>query len=167
MPLHYRIITNNPSVAARWPESTEWIDGSANQVFLRARDLVHRCHCLLTHPLAGSVKPNQTPYRSIVVGDVPAATVDYDSLRLIEGALSVAARLGPPRFARRGDTTRAKESVATAVAAQMPARLDDDFQLIDFTLMQSAVESLGAQHIPNRVFTQLNDADEGKMRGQR
>lgn len=31
------------------------------------RDLVYNKHVLLTHPQASSLKPNQTPYRSIVV----------------------------------------------------------------------------------------------------
>ena len=36
-------------------------------VLIKVRDLVYDKHVLLTHPQASSLKPNQTPYRSVVV----------------------------------------------------------------------------------------------------
>ena len=36
-------------------------------VLIKARDMVYDKHILLTHPQASSLKPNQTPYRSVVV----------------------------------------------------------------------------------------------------
>jgi len=123
----YTIVTNNPEVAARWPEATEWVDVGARGVLMHVRGLVHLGHRLLTHPLAGSVKPNESPYRSVIVSQNPDATIDLDSLRIIEGALAVVDRLGEPRY------------------HTIPPRVDADFQLIDRTLMESAVESMRAQ----------------------
>ena len=40
---------------------------SYRDVLLKVRDLVYDRHILLTHPQASSLKPNQTPYRSIMV----------------------------------------------------------------------------------------------------
>ena len=124
----YTIVTNNPEVAARWPQATEWVDVGARGVLVHARGLVHLGHRLLTHPLAGSVKPNESPYRSVIVSRNPDATIDFDSLRIIEGALTVVDRLGEPRY------------------HTIPPRVDADFQLIDCTLMESAIESLRAQY---------------------
>jgi len=124
----YIIVTNNPEVATRWAHASEWVDGGARSVLVRVRGLVHLGHRLLTHPLAGSVKPNESPYRSVIVSQHPDATIDLDSLRIIEGVLSVVEKLGPPRF------------------RAIPPHVDADFQLIDCTLMESAVESLRAQY---------------------
>ena len=33
----------------------------------KARDLIHKGYKLLTHPLSGSIKPNDTPYKSIAL----------------------------------------------------------------------------------------------------
>ncbi len=33
----------------------------------KARDLIHKGYILLTHPLSGSIKPNDTPYKSIAL----------------------------------------------------------------------------------------------------
>jgi hypothetical protein len=90
------------------------------------RGLVHLGHRLLTHPLAGSVKPNESPYRSVIVSQHPDTTIDFDSLRIIEGALAVVDRLGPLRY------------------RTISPHVDADFQLIDCALMESAVESLHA-----------------------
>lgn len=125
---YYTIVTNNPEVAARWPQATEWVDAGAKGVLVHVRGLVHLGHRLLTHPLAGSVKPNESPYRSVIVSHNPDTTIDLDSLRIIEGALSVVGKLGPPRF------------------RVIPPPVDADYQLIDCTLMESAIESLRAQY---------------------
>jgi len=124
----YTIVTNNPEVAASWPQAAEWVDGEARSVLIRVRGLVHLGHRLLTHPLAGSVKPNESPYRSVIVSQHPDATIDFDSLRIIEGALAVVDKLGEPRF------------------QTIPPHVDADFRLIDRTLMESAIESLRAQY---------------------
>ena len=43
-----------------------FLDGYED-VLIKVRDLVYDKHVLLTHPQASSLKPNQTPYRSVVV----------------------------------------------------------------------------------------------------
>lgn len=37
------------------------------EVLIKVRDLVYDRHILLTHPQASSLKPNQTPFRSVMV----------------------------------------------------------------------------------------------------
>lgn len=40
-------------------------------MLIRVRDMVYLGHILYTHPLSGSVKPNQTPYRTVAVSAKP------------------------------------------------------------------------------------------------
>ena len=62
------LITNNDRVYNKYCDAVNsvWMD-SYEEVLIRARDMVYDRHILLTHPQAGSLKPNQTPYRSILV----------------------------------------------------------------------------------------------------
>ena len=43
------------------------VEGSLLQTMEQTRDLIHKGYILLTHPLSGSIKPNETPYKSIAV----------------------------------------------------------------------------------------------------
>lgn len=52
------------------------------------RDHVHLGYKLITHPLSGSVKPYETPYKSVMVEK--HGTVDTLSLGIIEDAISMA-----------------------------------------------------------------------------
>lgn len=67
----YTIVTNNSKCLEAYRERytvdyhPEW---TYLDVLLRARDLIHAGAQLITHPMAGSLKPNQTPYRSVVLG---------------------------------------------------------------------------------------------------
>jgi len=99
------------------------VDGSAAAVLLAVRDLCHRGHRLLTHPLAGSVKPNETPYKSILLSDAASGT-DADSVQLIEKAIAVSDQFGPIRR-----NWRERELL--------------DFQTVDASLLAAALESAG------------------------
>lgn len=62
----YVIVTNNPLVLERLGDThnVEYEDISYESVLERVRDKIHLGHTLLSHPLSGSVKPNETPYLS-------------------------------------------------------------------------------------------------------
>lgn len=62
------LITNNDRVYAKYKEILEVVyTESYEEVLIKARDMVYDRHVLLTHPQASSLKPNQTPYRSVIV----------------------------------------------------------------------------------------------------
>lgn len=62
------IVTNNDKVFEKYKEVINVILlDKYEEVLIRVRDLVYDRHILLTHPQASSLKPNQTPYRSIAV----------------------------------------------------------------------------------------------------
>ena len=62
------LVTNNDRVYEKYKDQMKVIllDGYED-VLIKVRDLVYDKHVLLTHPQASSLKPNQTPYRSVVV----------------------------------------------------------------------------------------------------
>lgn len=118
------LVTNNEKVREKYAPlcTLQFVEGGHTDVLTHVRDLVHQGHKLLTHPLAGSVKPNETPFRSVALSDTPGP-LDMASLELIEAALSVC-RQFPPRFHRGEDA---------------PADMREDFAEIDFRLIDGAI----------------------------
>ncbi len=89
------VVTNNPKVrdcfAARHLACCYqliWVEGYTEDVLRSVRDLSHQCHRLLTHPLTGSIKPNQTPYKTVVMENTSAQVPEPDSVVLAETALA-------------------------------------------------------------------------------
>ena len=119
----YVIVTNNPLVVKNLENSREIIykDVSYEEILRETRDRIHEGHVLLTHPLSGSVKPNETPYKSILISR-QRRDVDADSLKLIENAIQACRK-----FMMKTDKYKPE--------------VYQDFQLIDWTLLESAMAS--------------------------
>jgi len=122
-----RIVTNNPSVYEAyhqaWP--IEYLeDKSFIEVLMTCRDYVHQGARMLTHPLTGSIKPNETPYKSVMLSSDTGA-VDTESLLMIESAIEVTEKF-----------------LNNARVKDWPARILDDFRVIDFQLITSGIESV-------------------------
>ena len=85
------LITNNPLVKTQLEDrvSVEYIETDLPGVLTYVRDLVHKGHRLLTHPLSGSVKPNETIYKSVLITGTPDK-LDVQSVNIIgESILAV------------------------------------------------------------------------------
>ncbi len=69
----FRIITNNPLVREKLGQDyqVEFYECSYEDILEKVKDEVYRGCKLLTHPLSGSVKPNETPYKSVMVSIPP------------------------------------------------------------------------------------------------
>ncbi|MFA5523986.1 MAG: GrdX family protein [Tissierellales bacterium] len=82
------IITNNPLIKERFETTYEiqFFDINCLQVLEMVRDKIHLGHELLSHPLAGSIKPNETPYRTILIAK-DKQNLNMNSLSLIESAI--------------------------------------------------------------------------------
>lgn len=117
------ILTNNLMVLQQYGDS-DVVAGGFRDVLLAARDHIHGGRRLLNHPLAGSVKPNETPYKSLVL-TVARGTLDHDSLTYIENAIVTTDKFAP--------VTRIWPD---------PERIDRDFQTIDLSLLDAALEGL-------------------------
>ena len=87
-PHRIRIITNNPLVRDVLGEyyKVEYYEGvSYRDILVKVRDLVYSGYELLTHPMAGSVKPNETMFKSIVVGtDMKNVDIEHCNLMMNE-----------------------------------------------------------------------------------
>lgn len=120
------IITNNMQVHQKYNNiyNVEFIDGEYLDVLLTARDRIHQGHKLLTHPLSGSVKPNETPYKSLVISD-HKENLHMDSLMIIEDSI-----------------TTAKKFIAAKTPKNWPNEILEDFMAIDCTLLDSGIESM-------------------------
>ena len=60
------IVSNNPSVWRHFSGCIR-VKGSALDVMERVRNLIHKGHRLLGHPLAGSIRLLRNPYRSVFI----------------------------------------------------------------------------------------------------
>ena len=62
------LITNDDRVYEKYKDELKVILlDTYEEVLIKVRDMVYDKHILLTHPQASSLKPNQTPYRSVAV----------------------------------------------------------------------------------------------------
>lgn len=117
------IISNNKLVKENL--STDFgvifVDGTLLEIMERARDLVHQGYILLTHPLSGSIKPNQTPYKSIAL-EKRIGKVDFDSLVILEDSIS-----------------RTKSLLKNKPTPDWPEKYLEDFRIIDYDLIKNAL----------------------------
>lgn len=120
--MKYILISNNPIVIEKYPDAI-YVSGAFIDVLIKVRDYIHQGYSLMIHPLAGSVKPNETPYKSILLNNTKLEKVDFRSLSLIEDALVTANKF------QNLDLKYSKSVL-------------NDFQLIDFSLLEAAFESL-------------------------
>lgn len=117
------IITNNPKVAVL--SGAEFHQETLLEILTRVRNMVHNGYLLISHPLAGSIKPNETPYKSVILDPTPLATVDETSLRVIEGSMATAAKLLKDRPLK----LRSQQ-------------ITEDYAVIDLSLIESGLQSL-------------------------
>lgn len=82
------LVTNNDRAAEKFRSSMKeiYLLDHYEEVLMKARDLIHTNHKLLTHPQASSLKPNQTPYRSILLYD-EGGRDNISDILLIEEAI--------------------------------------------------------------------------------
>lgn len=118
------IITNNELVVKKASARfrTVFVDGGIEDVLRKVRDSIHRGHVLLTHPLSGSIKPNETPYKTVLISETNGETIDIDSLRIIEQSI--------------GSVDKFLHDVPTP---EWPERIADDFRLIDYDLVRDLI----------------------------
>lgn len=123
-PRDFLILTNNPLVVECMEGRGKWTlrfmpEKSFRDILLMARDMIYAGHILYTHPLAGSVKPGETPYKSIVVS-AEAHGMEHDHAILVANAIEVHDKFQPIDWSDREDALQ-------------------DFQLIDYALLSGAI----------------------------
>ena len=150
--MKYIIVTNNPLVRDTYVDKdVEFYEIKYEEILQTVKNKIAEGHKILTHPLSGSVKPKETPYKSIMISKetvgarktrpyelenqgarktrpyedigANATEVDLESLEIIENAIATCAN-----FKERSD--------------KWTPQVLKDFQLVDFTLIDSAIESV-------------------------
>lgn len=122
----HKIITNNKKVKEYYKNRYEiiFLTGSYSAVLYDVRNRIHKGAVLITHPLSGSIKPGETPFKSILVSN-RKGDVDCNSLALIEQAVNVYEKFSKQKQLK-------DEQYYTE-------RVLEDFREIDFTLLFSAL----------------------------
>lgn len=118
------IITNNEMVRDKYASqvTVEFHPVKYTEIMCMTRDYIHAGHKLLTHPLAGSIKPNETPYKTIFLTK-SKKKMDSESLRIIEECIIACKKFGKERF------------------PNMPENMRQDFRTIDCSLCDNAMAS--------------------------
>ena len=118
------ILTNNAKVHEKYKDTyhVQYEECSYKEVLYKVRDHVHRGHELLTHPLSGSVKPNETPFKSILL-DGKTGEMNLDSLRIIEKSIETAEKF-------YYDDRKIDEEILK------------DFRTIDLSLVENVIKKL-------------------------
>lgn len=118
------IVTNNPAVIQAYQHEEMILKESMREVFLQVRDLIHLGHKLISHPMPGSIKPNETPYRSLVVSKA-AGSLDFQSLTMIEAAIR-----------------KFEQFQSDRPTPVYPESILKDFQVVDYNLFTSGYQSI-------------------------
>lgn len=121
------IVTNNPKVFENiknkkikilYLEAGKYLD-----VLKKVRDEVHLGAKILTHPLTSSLKPNETPYKSIIIDE--GEKIDFESIEIISNSIEVAEKF--LKVENKNIYTK---------------RVLEDFQTIDMSTLMSGLESM-------------------------
>ncbi|MGM0410204.1 MAG: GrdX family protein [Bacillota bacterium] len=126
----YIIISNNLMLKRKIEkgvideEKFDFVDcKNLDEVMTKSRDKIHKGYILISHPLAGSVKPAQNPYRSIILKENDK--LDFNSLKTIEKAIE-----------------KLKQFQKNKVNKEYPPEILEDYQVIDYSLISSGIKSL-------------------------
>lgn len=121
------IITNNSLVFEKYNGKIETVylsEHSYLETMECVRGMVHVGHKLLTHPLSGSLKPNETAFKSIVVSK-DKEDLDFNGISIIEEGVA-----------------SAKKFISGKPTPKYIQRILDDFRLIDLSLIENAINRM-------------------------
>ncbi|MBU5311645.1 GrdX family protein [Tissierella carlieri] len=122
------IVTNNPYVYEKYKDKMEMLykeDCNYIQILEFLRDKIHEGHQLLTHPLSGSIKPNETPYKTIMISK-EKGSLDQQGILIVEESIETA-----------------KKFQSNKPTPEWTERVLDDFRVIDLSLIENVIDKLG------------------------
>ncbi|MBO4880813.1 MAG: GrdX family protein [Firmicutes bacterium] len=121
------IFSNNVDIEDLVPSAFSFYllpDAPARDVLTAARDRIHLGAKLLAHPMAGRLRPNETPYRTVVLEEGGEGALDLPSFGIIEYCL-------------------AEEDKYAAMRRKYDEALLPDLRFIDCEIFQSVLKELG------------------------
>lgn len=119
-------ITNNKLVLDEYKNTLniEYYDIPLKDILIKTRDKIHEHYKLLTHPLSGSIKPGETPYKTIFIEK--GNKLDMDSVILIENCINMCNNF----------------EIIDKSKYLNPEKSIQDFEIIDLSLAKSALSSI-------------------------
>jgi hypothetical protein len=150
----FLVISNNPAVGKIKRAKTKicLVEGDCLAVLYQAFSIAASGYTLLSHPLAGSIKPEDNYYRSIVFSAEPKDQVDLIHLRLLDKCL-----------------LKLEERQNARISSERLALYTQDLQIMDIEFLNSALNAL-EERIPSQnqvVRSEFHAAGAGPYRGQR
>ena len=91
-------------------------------VLIRVRDLVHEGWHLMSHPQASNLKPNQSPYKTVLLSNGREAQLFSQDVEMVENSIDAF-----HKFTR------------DMIAPKWPEKTLRDFQTIDLSVVESAI----------------------------
>ena len=122
MHVRYRCITNNPMMQGYNKLKIEYFPVSVIELFQEVQRELEKGYRLLSHPLTSSLRPDVSPYKSILLS-INSGDCDLEGIFLMEQALTYARSL--------------------PWAGKLPVWSDEakkDFQFVDRDIIEYAIE---------------------------
>ena len=120
------VITNNPLVREKFSVKDdillEFHDTDYLSILKTARDKIHLGHSLLTHPLSGSIKPGETPYKTLIIS-AERGKLDEKALFIIEESIQACQKFAVKNVLQNDENNSLNKKVLK------------DYQLIDYDLV--------------------------------
>ena len=129
--MKYTILTNNPLVNEEFQDThcVSFFDVKSKSILGKAGELVSEGDRLLNHPLYGSVKPNETPYRTLLLmkrdSSSFAAASSEESAVLIDKALRTFEKFSDKKEITDQKLLRDYQAVDLSLAASAIAAADE------------------------------------------
>ena len=116
--MEYILVTNNNLLKEK-ENKKMFINGTALDVLLASRNLIHKGHRLISSPIGASIRMIMSPVRTIVLESKPSSIDEY-SLKTIEAAIE-------------------KHTLITANRGEDNLNADD-YKIIDLELLSNALK---------------------------
>lgn len=84
--MNIKYVTNNPMIIDKGYPNTVIISGATLQVLIAVKEEVLKGCKLITHPLTSSIRPDMSPYKTVILQD-GGADLNHESLKIINSAI--------------------------------------------------------------------------------
>ena len=125
----YIVVTNNVKCRDRYQDKlkVDFLEnGSYIDVLIKVRNYIHKGYRLETHPMAGSLKPNQIPYKTIIISDSDVEKEEFYQFEMVmENSIQSCEKFMKDR--RTPD---------------WPENILEDFRDVDLSLIEGAVKKI-------------------------
>ena len=125
----YIVVTNNKKCRDEFQNvmKVDYLEnGSYMDVLVKVRDYIHLGYRLETHPMAGSLKPNQIPYKTIIISNSEVEKQEFFEYDIVmENSIAACAKFMKDRR-----------------TPNWPENILEDFRDVDLSLIEGAVSKI-------------------------